>query len=344
MHALTRTAIWLVCLTLALPALAQEAGEEEKAEAKELFAEGVELYKDGHHAQALESFGESFEIRPHWRLHLNIGLCYMQMSMYTRARAEFDAFITKGEGELDAAALKLVNAELEKLGGIIAVLDIEILVEDALVELDGSDVGEKALGGPVEVDPGFHVLKAALEGEVFFREEFLVSKGERRTFEIALEEPEEIVVVPPPEPEKKKPKKKKKKKSGSKKSPAVWVMSALTIALTATAVTTGALAVKKHGDVADLDDQAMDLFESGGLTEDTKEDYLSKRKTAQDSGKALGYATTVFIVAAAASLAATIAVGVVTRSTGKSGGKERSVALSPVPLDDGGMLVVTGSF
>ena len=105
---------------------------------------------------------------------------------------------------------------------------------------------------------------------------------------------------------------------------------------------TGAIALKKHGEVEDLDAQAMDLFESGGLTEDAKQDYLSRRKTTQDGGKALGYATTVFIVAAGASLAATIAVGLVTRS-GK-GKEKKSVALSPVPLDDGGMLVVTGSF
>ncbi len=335
MHALTRMAGTLLCLTLALPVQAQEIGEEEKAQAKALFDEGVELYKEGQHAQALESFQKSFEIRPHWRLHLNIGLCYKEMSMYTRARTEFDAFITEGKGELDAAALKLVNAELENLDGIIAVLDIESRVEGALVELDGSNVGEEALEGPLEVDPGFHVLKATLEGKVFFREEFLVSKGEHRTFEIAIEEPEETIEAPPPEPEK------KKKTSGSKKSPAVWVMSALTIALAATAVATGIVALKKHGDVADLDSQATDLFESGGLTEDAKNDYLSKRASATDSGKAAGYATTVFIAAAGASLAATIAVGVVTRS-GK--GEKSSVALAPVPLEDGGMLVVSGSF
>ncbi len=334
MHALTRMAGLLACLSLALPARAQD----ETAEAKELFEKGVKLYKQGQHAEALEKFQKSFEIRPHWRLHLNIGLCYMEMSMYTRARAEFDAFITEGAGELDEHAQELVDAELEKLDAIVAVLYIEILIDDALVELDGTDVGEKARAGPVEVDPGFHVLKASLQGEVFFKEEFLLSKADRRAFTIDAgldgqsQEPEAVK-----KPEKKKP----KKKAGSKTSPAVWVLGALTVALSATAVTTGVVALKKHGDVEDLDGQALDLFESGGLTEDARRDYLSKRADATDSGKALGYATTAFIVAAGASLAATIAVAVATRSGKK---EKKAVALSPVPLEDGGMLVVTGSF
>ena len=330
---LTRMAGLLGCLLLTLPAQAQD----ETAEAKELFSEGVALYKEGQHAEALEKFQKSYEIRPHWRLHLNIGLCYMEMSMYTRARAEFDAFINEGEGKLDEHALELVNAELEKLDEIVAILYIETLVEDAVVELDGTDVTEKVASGPIEVDPGFHVLKASRGGEVIFKEEFLLSKADRRAFTIgALPEKESGDA----EPVKKATT--KEKEPGSKKSPAVWVMSALTVALAAAAVGTGVTALKKHGDVEDLDRQALDLFESGGLTESAKQDYLSKRSSAANSGKAAGYATTVLMVAAGASLAATIAVGVATRS-GK-GGEKKPVALSPAPLGDGGMLVLSGSF
>jgi tetratricopeptide (TPR) repeat protein len=322
--ALTRIAGVLACLTLALPARAQE----ETSEAKELFDKGVKLYKEGQHAEALEKFQQSYEIRPHWRLHLNIGLCYMEMSMYTRARAEFDTFIKKGADELDEDALELVNAELAKLDEIVAILYIETLVEDALIELDGTEIA----AGSIEVDPGFHVLKASRDGDVFFKEEFLLSKADRRAFTIGTlpEEEGEEVEAPPVE-----------EKKGKKTSPAVWVMSALTVALTATAVATGAVAVKKHGDVEQLDSQATDLFESGGLTEEAKQDYLSKRADAVETGKALGYATTAFIAAAGASLAATIVVAAVTRSGKK---EKKPVALSPVPLESGGMLVVSGSF
>jgi tetratricopeptide (TPR) repeat protein len=317
----------LACLTLALPARAQE----ETSEAKELFEKGVKLYKEGQHAEALEKFQESYEIRPHWRLHLNIGLCYMEMSMYTRARVEFDAFIKEGAGELDENAQDLVDAELEKLDAIVAILYIEVLVEDALIELDGTDVSEKASSGPVEVDPGFHVLKASRDGEVFFKEEFLLSKADRRAFTIGAlpEEKGEEQEAPPVD-----------EKQARKTSPAVWALAALTVAFTGTAVATGVVAVQKHDDVEKLDREATDLFESGGLTEEAKQDYLDKRADSADTGKALGYATTAFIAAAGASLAATIVVAAVTRS----GKKEKPVALSPVPVEGGGMLVVSGTF
>lgn len=340
MHTLTRTAGLLVCLALALPAQAEEPSEEEKAEAKDLFAEGVALFKEGQHAQALASFRKSYKIRPHWRLHLNIGLCYKELSMFTKARAEFDAFILEGTGELDAASLKLVNAELKKLESIIAVLDIEILTKEATVELDGKDVGDMALEGPVEVDPGSHVLKATLEGEVFYREEFLVSKGERRSFEISIEEPEEEIEPAPDEPAPEA--KAKKKKTRPKKSPAVWVMGALTLALTATAITTGGLAVKKHGELEDLDSATEELYATEGYSDAAHQDYLDRRKPIYDSGKALGYATTVFIIAAGAALASTIVVGVLTRR--KTQEQDPSLAISPVLLESGGMLVVAGSF
>ncbi|MBW2261036.1 MAG: PEGA domain-containing protein [Deltaproteobacteria bacterium] len=314
------------------PAGAQD--EVDVARAKVLFIEGVELFKEGQHAQALGKFQESHSLRPHWRIHLNIGLCFKELSMFTKAKASFDAFIAEGKDEIQGSERKLVKTELEKLKKIIAVLEIRIVTEGALVELDGKNVVEAAGAGPVSVDPGSHVIKASLEGYEPYREEFLVSKAEHRTFEIDLEplsqggEAAPVEAVP-----------------RSKGGAAFWVMGGLTLALAAGAVATGVVALQKHDDVVALDDGTGDLFDSGGYSDAAYQDYLDERRPIAGSGRRLGYATTAFMIAAGAALVGTIVAGVLTHpfSTEKDAGAA-SVQISPVPLEHGGMLVVSGPF
>jgi len=174
-------------------AWAQEPSKKDVAEAKSLFKEGIGLYKNGKHAQALEKFRSSYELRPHWKLHLNIGLCYKELAMYTAAKTEFAAFIEEGGGKVNADEKKQVLMELENLEKIIAVLDIDAGPTGAEIQLDGKSQGLAPLDDPIEVDPGSHVLEVSLEGHYPYREEFLVSKGEQKSVQVTLEkEPEEV--------------------------------------------------------------------------------------------------------------------------------------------------------
>jgi tetratricopeptide (TPR) repeat protein len=319
---------WLAAVLASAPAGAQD--EVAVAKAKVLFIEGVELFKDGQHAQALEKFEASYALRPHWRLHLNIGLCFMELSMYTRAKAAFDAFLTEGKDEIQESERKQVTAELAKLEKIIAVLDIRIETAGAVVELDGRNVVEEAAAGPIDVDPGSHVIKASLEGFEPYREEFIVSKGERRSLEIKLVP---LQVGGATEPVSEEP----PRKGGE----AFWVMGSLTVALAAGAVATGVLALQEHDEVTTLDGETDDLFESGGYSDAAYEAYLDERRPMAERGRTLGYVTTALMVAAGAALVGTIVAGVVTKPFSK---EEQTVQVAPVPIDQGGMLVVAGSF
>jgi len=322
------TALLAASILASSPSLAQD--EVEVAKAKVLFIEGVELFKDGKHAQALEKFEASYALRPHWRLHLNIGLCFMELSMYTKAKAAFDAFVTEGKDEIQKSEHKQVKAELAKLEKIIAVLEIRIETPGAVVELDGRNVVEEAAAGPIDVDPGSHVIKAFLEGHEPHRDEFLVSKGERRTFEIVLVPLEQEGPVEPVEPG-----------PPSRSKAAFWVMGSLTVALAAGAVATGVLALQKHDDVTALDEETGDLFDSGGYSDAAYEAYMDEREPMVRSGKTLGTLTTALMAASGAALVGTIVAGVLTRPFSKH---EQPVQVAPVPIDEGGMLVVAGSF
>ncbi len=300
------------------------------AKAKVLFIEGVEHFKEGQHAQALEKFEQSYALRPHWRLHLNIGLCFMELSMFTKAKASFDAFVTGGKDEIKGSERKQVEAELEKLKKIIAVLEIRIATAGAVVELDGKNVVEAAVAGPIDVDPGSHVIKASLEGFEPYREEFLLSKAEKRTIEIDLVPLEQSGAAEPVE-----------KKPRSKGKAAFWVMGGLTLSLAAGAVATGVLALQKHDDVTALDGETDDLFESGGYSDAAYEAYIDERRPMAESGRKLGYATTALMIASGAALVGTIVAGALTHPFSS---KEQPVQVAPLPIEDGGMLVVAGLF
>ena len=343
-------------------ASAQEVSDADKAKAKELFVAGVKLFKKGQHAQALEKFKSSYELRPHWRLHLNIGLCFKELSMYTEAKEQFDEFLQKGAEKMDDASLEQVFAELEELKGIIAVLSIDVINPGATVKLDGKEVGTSPILGPVEVNPGSHVLEVEMEGHHSYREEFLLSKGEQKDFAVTLEEKPEEKTVTPVDPA---PGEGEKKKTRGKAAPAFWAMGGLTLALAGGATAMGVLTLKKKQELDDLDQSTEDSYSyPGGYTEQGYEDYLDERKKIQDDGKLFGILTTSLMAAAGAALVATVVTGIVThpfapkeqQPEGESDAEpppeavpaeatpEVALQVAPVPLPDGAMIVLGGTF
>ncbi len=352
---LAALAIALCVAAYGTRASAQEVSDADKAEAKTLFTAGVKLFKKGQHAQALEKFQASYELRPHWRLHLNIGLCFKELSMYTEAKEQFDEFLQKGAEEMDDASLEQVFSELEELKSIIAVLGIDVINPGATIKLDGKEVGTSPILGPIEVNPGSHVLEVVMKGHKPFREEFLLSKGEQKDFTVTLEAlPEEETVTPvgplPGEGE--------KKKTRGKAAPAFWAMGGLTLALAGGATAMGVLTLKKKQELDDLDSSTEDSYPAG-YTPAGHEDYLDERKQIQDDGKLFGILTTSLMAAAGAALVATVVAGVVThpfapkeeQPGGEDGATppaeaEPGVALqvAPVPLPDGAMLMFGGTF
>jgi len=342
----TLLAALAIAMMVSGPAMGQEVSEENKAKSKELFTKGIELFKNGKHAQALESFKASYEARPHWKLHLNIGLCYKELSMYTEAKAELQLFIDEGKDQVDKASLETVNNELEALAGIIAVLDIEVTNEGAVIKLDGKEEGVAPLTEPLDVNPGSHVLDVQLENHKPYHEEFLLSKGEKKEISVTLERVVvEVGSVTGPAPV-------EEEATRGKGAPAFWAMGALALALGGGAIATGVLALQKKQDLDKLDKDQDDLYASGGYSEDVHRDYLKERRGIQDDGKLFGYLTTGLMAGAGAALVATVVAGALTHPFAPKGEEQEPEAapapvafqIAPVPTSDGALLVVAGTF
>jgi hypothetical protein len=274
--------------------------------------------------------------------------------MYTEAKEQFDEFLQKGAEKMDDASLDQVFSELESLKNIIAVLKIDVLTTGATIKLDGKQIGTAPMLEPVEVNPGSHVLEVQMEGHEPYREEFLLSKGEQKDFAVTLvEKPEETTVTPVgPVPGE------EKKKTRGKAAPAFWAMGGLTLALAGGATAMGVLTIKKKQELDDLDKSTEDSY-PGGYTPQGHEDYLDERKSIQDDGELFGILTTSLMAAAGAALVATVVAGVITHPfapkeqppEGESGAEpppeaEPGIALqvAPVPLPDGAMLMLGGTF
>ncbi len=357
-------ALLFVALYFAAPcASAQEISDVKKDEAKALFKQGVELFKDGKHAQALEKFKKTYEIWPQWRFNLNIGLCYKELAMYLDAKKSLDAFMQEGfeqkdKSEIDYYESKkgLVEDALTELSAIIVVLDIEVVPDGATIKLDGKIAGTTPLPGPVDANPGAHVIEIVADGFVTFREEFFVTEGQKKAFDVTLEAKAVSPVDPvgpvvPVEPA---------GKVRHKAAPVFWVMGGLTLALAGGAAATGALTVMADKDVSALDASATKAA-SGEIawTGADWDEYEKDREDIVDKGKLLGPITTGLMIAAGAALVGTVVTGIVlnpfapkAESKDAPDGTEAlepepavSLSVAPVPLvGGGGMVVVGGTF
>jgi hypothetical protein len=359
--ALAAIVLALPLALLAAPCSAQETSDAKKDEAKALFKQGVGFYKEAKYAQALDKFQKTYDTWPHWRFHLNIGLCYKELSMYLEAKKELSLFLEEGAAQSEedeanyfAAKKSLVEAALDDLDTIIAVLDVQVMPQGATVKVDGKIVGTSPLDEPVETNPGPHVLEVVAKGYETYREEFFVTEGQQKSFGIELiplpQQPEVPLVPDQEQPEPEGP-------TRHVAAPLFWVMGGLTVALAAGAAATGALTVMDHQEMSDLDDEA-ERARAGelGWSESDWDDYYDDRQAVVDRGKLLGPLTTGLMIAAGAALVGTIVTGVLLHPfappgesadspEGDDDGPPVALHVAPVLLpQQGSMLVVGGTF
>jgi hypothetical protein len=310
---------------------------KDKAKAKKLFKEGVSYFESGKHAQALEAFEKSYELKPHWAIRFNLGLCYKELGMYTKAKSEFLDFIEEGGSGVKDATEKEVEKELAFLNGIIAVIEIDVNVEDAEIWMDGKFFDNTPLEEKVDLDPGSHLLTIQKKGYETYEEEFILSKGERKSFKISLL-PSKTGPAETGDTGKKKKDKKKKDKdikddtvvedTGAARPPKTrkkWAMPlfAAGLSLTVAGIAVGGamlgMAYQKKGEMDDWDLKWGPDIEAERCTGQCYDDYLAKRNDIADQGKLYATLTPVFFGVAGAAAVVTIVAVVVGHPFAKPG-------------------------
>lgn len=172
LSALTLLATIAACCWSA-PARAQTS---DAALAESLFREGKRLSGERKFAEACPKFAESYKLDPGLGTQLNLALCHESEGKLATAWAEFSEASSraKREGDTDRAALadEHVRALEPKLAHVSIALAPGASVPGLVIKFDSRELASAALGLPIAVDPGKHLLEASAPGKEPYAQTF----------------------------------------------------------------------------------------------------------------------------------------------------------------------------
>jgi hypothetical protein len=145
-----------VALALALATAAPVRAEEP---ALQLFAEGRALMKDGDYDGAARKFAESERIDPQVGTLANLAGCEERLDRLSSARSHWREAVALAKSRADGR-LDRVSSELLRLDAVVPRLVVvpDKEPQDLRVFVDGVAIERGALGVPLPVDPGHHVV------------------------------------------------------------------------------------------------------------------------------------------------------------------------------------------
>ena len=150
----------------AAPARAQTGNA---ALAESLFREGKRLSGEHKFAEACPKFAESYKLDPGLGTLLNLATCHESEGKPATAWAEFSEASSraKREGDNDRAQLadEHVRALEPKLAHVSVSLAPGAAVAGLVIKFDSRELASAALGLPIAIDPGKHVLEASAPGK-----------------------------------------------------------------------------------------------------------------------------------------------------------------------------------
>lgn len=292
---------------------------------KKHFEQGVKYFKKEWYSRALESFKKSYELRPHWALHYNMGLCYEKLELYAKARRELDAYLTKGREKVPPARKEAILKKLDRLDMMIGELTVDVGVEGAVVSVDGEEVGTTPLDAPVPLDQGEHRIEVSKEGYESWEGTVVIERGEGRALELDL-----AASASTGKGLAGKHAAFGKREDGLVPDWVPWTGIALGAALLAAGVGTGAAAIEKNGEYEDAYDAYGEKLEQGTATLEDYESTGKKMDNLEDEREKCGKASTGLFIAGGLIGAAAAVLLILDRR--KESGKEeepRSVSIVP---------------
>ncbi len=195
-----------LCLALGAPSVAgiarAQPSELDKANARKLFNEGLDLRKAGDASGALAKFEAADALLPTPRGRLELGRQRVLVGHLVEGYTTLRSVAQLKVDPKDEAKYAPHRAEAEKLAleveARIPTLRIE-LVGAATVQIDGVTVPNAALTQPRMLDPGKHVVVARAEGGPEKREEITLLEGESKTVKLDVQKPSgSVEAVPTP--------------------------------------------------------------------------------------------------------------------------------------------------
>lgn len=205
---------WILALALALaavsassPALAAPTPAE-LAHAREDFRKGMQLEAANDWAGALARFEAVAQIAMSPAVRFHTARCQHRLGKLLEALGGYRlaAYEASNDPKL-ATDPKLAEVLREAQAGIVEVEErVPKLIirrgvgaEAASVQLDGVALGEASIGNEVQVNPGGHTIRYALQGKDFEEKVVTLQEGDSQTIELAFEvAPKPVAKKPAP--------------------------------------------------------------------------------------------------------------------------------------------------
>ena len=126
------------------------AADTAVSEARQHFADGLRLYKDGDFDAALVQFERAYEKKPNPKVLYNIAQTYFQLRDYVEARDAMSRYLQQTGSTIEPERRAQATADLAELEKRIAKISLSVNVTGATVLVDGKKVGTTPLSAPLE--------------------------------------------------------------------------------------------------------------------------------------------------------------------------------------------------
>lgn len=155
--------IRLVLLGCLLPVAALAQDVHPRAEARQRFERGLELFEEERYDAALAEFTRAHELAPHWQTLYNIARAHAYLGRPVEAVRFYDQLFAEHEARLPRDVRAEASADRDRQRARIARLEVRSDIAGAIVSIDGVDAGTLPLA-PIEVSGGDHVVAVRAPG------------------------------------------------------------------------------------------------------------------------------------------------------------------------------------
>lgn len=136
----------------------------EEAEARKHFEIGLKLYNEKLYEAALTEFEQSYALVPRPSALRNVAQSQRDLKRFAEAHAAFTQLLEKHGPQLSKAELEAVQRAIKELESVTGTISIAATEPDALVTIDGREIGKTPLQAPVRADVGPRVVRVAKPG------------------------------------------------------------------------------------------------------------------------------------------------------------------------------------
>ncbi len=169
----------LALLACAGRAGAQSSESTQRAVAQSLFDEARTLMAQNNYAEACPKLNESYRLEPASGTLVNLALCHETDGKLAMAYVEYNETLSRAQREGRRERERFARQRLDALTPRLTILrvQVEAPLESPRVTLDGVELAKAAWGIAIPLDPGAHVIEAAVPDRPAFRRSLRAQGG-----------------------------------------------------------------------------------------------------------------------------------------------------------------------